>query len=192
MHNGDIFLNQLGLGPTWWPVEFGYSMARTQCWRNFLCLLFIGHHPSAWTSATQEICTRGTGHEQVRQEVRVCYFCFEWIWLTIHQFTYCQSSFFICDICLFSGVQRWCPTKPDHCPALPPRSWGSDASTERGAHPWTVSMDRDFRFANSKIKKKSHPKWNNFFFPPVSIAWWIWTRQAFMREWNTVPLTLAN
>lgn len=88
----------------------------------------------------------------------MCYFCFEWIWLRIHQFTYCQSSLFICDICWLSVVQRWCPTKPDHCPALPPRSWGSDASTERGAHPWTVSMDRNFIFAKGKIKKKSHSK----------------------------------
>lgn len=35
--------------------------------------------------------------------------------------------------------QRWCPTEPDHCSALSPRSWGADASTERRTHPWTVS-----------------------------------------------------
>lgn len=41
--------------------------------------------------------------------------------------------------CWLCFSQRWCPTKPDHCSALSPRSWGSDASTERGTHPWTVS-----------------------------------------------------
>lgn len=56
----------IGLGSAWGPVEFGYTMARAQCWRNILCFLLAGHYPPAWTSSTSEICTGRAGHEQVR------------------------------------------------------------------------------------------------------------------------------
>lgn len=75
-----------------------------------------------------------------------------WMDLTYNSSIYLLSVQFLYMWHLLIVVQRRCPTKLDHCPALPPRSWGSDASTERGAHPWTVSMDRNFIFANAKIK----------------------------------------
>lgn len=78
------------------------------------------------------LCTH-TNHIKMISEVTVCS-----IWLRFHQFTLCHSVL-ICDNCWLCISQRWCPTKPDHCSALSPRSWGSDASTERGTHPWTVS-----------------------------------------------------
>lgn len=173
--NSDIILNtEIFISYTEWryfskPTRIGANLVTCGIWIfNGTCpvlkkpLLLIIYWTSSFSLNFSTLRDLHKGNRTWAGEAKsqsMCYFCFEWIWLKMNKCTYCQSSFLICDICWLSVLQRWCPTKPDHCPALPPRSWGSDASTERGAHPWTVSVERSFIFANAKIRRKSHPKW---------------------------------
>lgn len=157
-----LFLSCAGLGSAWGPVEFGYPVACAQCWGELLCFLFAGPDPPAWTSAPSEICTGRTGHEQVRRNKSECSPVFP-----TEATSSRLDSVLFCLFCLYNtciyliGVifcvfQRWCPTEPDHCSTLPPRSWGSDASTERRAHPWTVSSC--IHILNSILTKKTRER----------------------------------
>lgn len=179
-------------------------MACAQCWGDVLCFLFTGPDPPARTSAPSEICKGRTGHEQVRRNkselspvlpTETTLWCqiksraVDWI-LSMLYVWLCSTY----ERCWLDVFQRWCPTEPDHCSALPARSWGADATTERRAHPRTVSSF--LHTLNSLVTKKTRGT-----LLLLLVSWWcvlfhtlvmhIDPRSAGLHVWTNAEITYS-